>query len=155
MLVGFFFYLRKPILRTCQVLHAIRYMDAGGCPERGGTVTSIEPAYLRYCIQNQKVVLLLHSGGQSTCSTTCLNQSHIWGKLVSEPFQCQGPEGTGSAAVALMFEKWPIKLSKLSLEKWLEVEVEICLQIRSGLSHGPGSLDTSFANLILLIMKHS
>lgn len=99
-------------------------------------------------------MLLLHSGGQSICSTTCLNQSHIWGKLVSELFQCQGPEGTGSVAMALTFEKWLIKLSKLSLEKWLEVEVESCLQIHSGLSHGPGSLDTSFANLILII-KHS
>lgn len=55
--------------------------------------------------------------------------------------------------MALTFEKWPIKLSKWSWEKWVEVEVEMCLQIRSGLSHGPGSLETSFANLILLIIN--
>lgn len=78
---------------------------------------------------------------------------HTWGKSAPEPIQCQGPEGEGSTAMALTFEKRPIKPSNLSLEGSLEVEIDTCLQICKVLSHGSGSIDTSFSNLIL-ILKH-
>lgn len=80
------------------------------------------------------------------------SESHIWGKLAPELFQRQGPKDTGFAAMALMFEKWTIKPSKFSLEKWLEVEVDTCSNIQR-LYHGPGSLDTSFAGFNLTDSK--
>lgn len=68
------------------------------------------------------------------------SESHLWGKLASELLRCQDPAAmalTGSAAMALTFEKWPVKLSKVSLEKCSEVS-----SLMPWLSHDPGSLDT-------------
>lgn len=56
-------------------------------------------------------------------------------------------------SIAFSFEKGPVKLNRVSLVKRTEVEVNTCLQILSGLSCGPGNVDTIICKFNLIDFK--